>query len=271
MKTLLFNGCSFVAGDDLVWDQFRRQYQISDSITSTDLMIGGQWNELYDQYTQYRRSYNLPRKVSEALGIDTVDLSRGGQSNDSIAWRTLEFLNKVLPENRRDYHVVVGWTALARSMKYWPRADQFVDLVLTESQIDSEGDHPIAKYRDMDQWCDALIKYQTDQDLNLDFLKNVMLLEQYCRSHGISYTFFRSMGTIGDLDHINSQGLTDTQRWLKFPNQKQWLTSIWQQQLEISQWISPKNSHPNSFAVAKFTDILAPKIRRDLVLTPGRI
>ena len=127
MKKLVFNGCSFMAGDELVWEKYHKEHNREPT---------GYYTENGDilfrlEYLNYRKQFNLPAITSNILGCDWIDMSYDGKSNESITIETIAYLNGLTKEERKNHHVIIGWTSISRIMKYSPSAKLFVAVSYT--------------------------------------------------------------------------------------------------------------------------------------------
>ena len=291
MKKIVFNGCSFMAGDELVWDNYSKevgnklswewfttaspeQHTIENKVT---------WNEYHDVY---KRKYNLPQHVSELVGIDTdnkIDLSNEGKSNDMISLSTVNYILSIPIEDRHNYHVVVGWSSIARAMKFIKQFKSFTNL--NPNQL---GKHNFTS--DEEDYIKVVLINADDVDLYINYIKNILLLENFLKANGISYTFYRALGSSTDFRNIphplifRSGNLQDTLRlvesldskcWINFTSAEDTHPSVGESwtsaMLEVVNhkrnfWVSPKNAHPKLDSVKSFATIIAHKIKEDKCL-----
>jgi len=289
MKKIVFNGCSFMAGDELVWDDYSKEignklswewFTTVPSVqhTNENRVI---WNEYHNVY---KRKYNLPQLVSELVGIDTdnkIDLSNEGKSNDMISLATVNYILSIPIEDRHNYHVVIGWSSIARAMKFGKRTKSFINL--NPNQL---GKHNFAlEYED---YIKVLLIDADDVDLYINYIKNILLLENFLQANGISYTFYRALGNSKDfiIESLAFQSgiLQDTLRLVESLDSKCWInfTSTEDTHPSIGEswtstmiqvpghngkfWVSPKNAHPNLESVKSFATIVARKIKEDKCL-----
>ena len=289
MKKIVFNGCSFMAGDELVWDDYSKEvgnklswewFTTAPSEQHTN-ENRDTWNEYHDVY---KRKYNLPQHVSELVGIDTdnkIDLSNEGKSNDMISLSTINYILSIPIEDRHNYHVVVGWSSIARVMKFVKRFNSFINL--NPNQL---GKHDFTS--DYEDYIKVVLINADDVDLYINYIKNILLLENFLKANGISYTFYRALGTSKDFITqslvFKSGNLQDTfcmvesldsKCWINFTSTEDthpclgesWTSAM----LEVvghkrNFWVSPKNAHPNLNSVKSFAAIIAHKLKEDKCL-----
>jgi len=283
MKTLLFNGCSFMAGDEIAW----AQYCISKGKPVIDWNTF--WlqnfrdpdvNEFVGEYRfDYRRLHNLPMAVATHLASSRIDISEDGNSNDCIALSTIAYLLSKTPEERKQFHVCVGWSSNSRFLKYINRVNLFTNIHVNHVG----GRHGQEELRDVQDYIDIVFAQSTDEDFWLNYVKNVMLLENFLISNNITYTFYRALGGNResrdlikfppfDFDLPNAS-ITNHSNWYSFQasddigrwpiGQQSWTSTILNDE---SQWISEKNRHPNLKAVSIFSAQLADFIKSQNVL-----
>jgi hypothetical protein len=280
MKKILFNGCSFVAGDAIVWDEYLKLNNIPFEdyflwLPSCNEQNSKERHEIYDNYRKfYRRTRNIPAMVANQFSTELLDLSEDGNSNDGISMTTILKLLEIPPEQRKDYHVVIGWTESSRRARYLKSQNLFFNL------HNRHYDH-----KDTDPNVKELFGYLThgiilanDRDHYVNYVKNIMLLENFLKANNVTYTFYRSLGTPHDCIHHNldcfffgpaqlnkltqKHTFTDDSKWYKF-NTNDPLgfegSSIVNEYMQDGKTyrVSPANGHPNI--------VLAVKIVLDLV------
>ena len=289
MKKIVFNGCSFMAGDELVWDDYSKEvgttlsweWFTTVSIRQRTIEHGAIWGEYHDVY---KRKYNLPQHVSELVGIDTdnkIDLSNEGKSNDMISLSTVNYILSIPIEDRHNYHVVVGWSSIARAMKFIKQFKSFTNL--NPNQL---GKHNFTS--DEEDYIKVVLINADDVDLYINYIKNILLLANFLQANGISYTFYRALGSSKDfIPHyltFQSGNLKDTLRLVESLDSKCWInfTSTEETHPSVGEswtsamlqvpghngkfWVSPKNAHPNLDSVKSFATIIAHKIKEDKCL-----
>ena len=286
MKKILFNGCSFMAGDELVWAQFCLEHNRPDL----------EWNNpltpdyhifSYKYRHNYRKNYNLPALISQILEVDKIDISYDGNSNDMISIETIGYLSKLTPVERQQYHVCIGWTHLQRLMKYSNKYNPKSFYNLHINHIGHNSDNPVLN--ELDHYIMSAIAKSYNEDFFMNYSKNIMLLENYLIANNITYTFYRSLGDSSDMKNcilgpfanssfpciIDKELLSNPLNWYKFDcgehnHLPPHLGSSWERSIisrassELK--ISEKNSHPNMKAIENFSKILAQFIQQQNML-----
>ena len=272
MKKLLFNGCSFVAGDEIVWDQYCKE-----SGKILNWVDAGKSKENFDFWHNYRHVYRLqyalPAMVARHFSCLHIDISQDGNSNDMIALATVNYLLGLDPEDRKNYHVCIGWTTVSRLMKYSKFAQSYVNLHI--QHIDQARDNPYVK--ELEKYIYAAILESHNEDFFMNFVKNVMLLENFLIANGITYTFYKSLGTPNDslynnfpslsppyVSSLETDRVTNHDNWLKFNDKylpyqgDSWTSTILKQNVELL--VSSTNGHPNLKAASDFSLMIRDKI-----------
>lgn len=274
MKTLLFNGCSFVAGDEIVWDSYCidsgvpginwRDYAKADNQKGLD-------QEFWNNYRyKYRPLRNLPAIVAKSLRKRHIDISSDGNSNDLIAFGTVNYFLKINPEERKNYHACIGWTTLPRFMKYSTYANAYFNLHV--QHIGKEKTNPIID--ELKDYVYAALANGYDEDFFLNFVKNVLLLESFFIANDISYTFYKSLGNPIDTKpgrvsmplapEISIKNISDHECWMAFDGDmfpiagNSWTSSILHKNQHL--FISAENRHPNLEAATKLSGMIVNKI-----------
>ena len=270
-KILLFNGCSFVAGDAVGWNDYttKHTWQELNDQTATQYKWDKMYN-LYNDYTQnYRAKINLSAECANTLDTAKVDLSRDGNSNDTITLSTIGYLMSVSPEIRKQHHVCVGWTCTDRRIKW---ENNFTNLTF-EMSNDSKYANEYAK---------VILPKNMPIDNFFNFMLNVINLEKYLQLNQINYTFWLSLPSYSQdltketweeiskikphayhktLPGISTQNMSDIKNWVNFgTNSILPLYKSWNETLTNSDRINEINGHPNLNAIKNLSKIITSKI-----------
>lgn len=261
---LLFNGCSFVAGDALTWHQHypdidpdlhiwgRRphpRYSAQDIKTLSDRY----WREL-------RPRDNLAAQVSKLTGLEAIDISADGNSNTAIAQSTMAWVT----EHPDQYCLCIGWTETIRRTVWEPGPNQWINLSLHRLE-DSQLPRRFRDYINLN------IVSAPEPDHCLDYLQNLFMLNSWARAQGIHVIQWRSMGLQGNppaLDARTQYGVQiadpkrvlSTSAWLDTGPEPWWGPS-WFEQLTPQLTISATNLHPNLASVQAQAAKIAERIQ----------
>jgi hypothetical protein len=257
MKTLLFNGCSYTAGDKIVWEEFLKL----DNIDPND-------PDIYLKYVKYRKQFNLPTIFARNLGLAHIDLSMDGNSNYNITIDTINHILSLPVETRNNLHVCIGWSEPTRQLKWSEEHNEFVTLNIRMLDTDlQKGCHFYIK--------EAMVKAH-DNDHYLNYIANVMLLENFLIANGITYTFWRALGSaIHSFDEqfnrkLNiTEQITNNRNWICFnQNNPLCITGhTWVNIFDRNQdFISKSNQHPNILAILRFFTLFSKKIIQQRVI-----
>jgi hypothetical protein len=251
MKTLLFNGCSYTAGDKIVWEEFLK-------VTKVDKNDPYQ----YIEYVEYRKQFNLPMICAKELGLPHIDLAMDGNSNYNIAIDTINHILSLPIETRSNLHVCIGWSEPARQLKWSEEHNEFVTLNIRmiETKL-QKACHDYIK--------EAMIKAH-DNDHYLNYIANVMLLENFLIANNITYTFWRALGLpIHSFDEpfirkLNiTEQISNNRNWICF-NQNNPLYVTGHTWLNIfdrpHDFISNSNQHPNISTIIRFSKAFRKKL-----------
>jgi hypothetical protein len=282
MKKIIFNGCSFMAGDEIAWEQYCKevgnrltwqQFCSSDQV-KTDADIA-----YWDNYQFiYKRNYNLPQFVINSLGLsvdDKIDISSDGKSNDMISISTINYILNLPPEERKNYHVVIGWTSIYRVMKYTSKYRNFMNLHVHHL------DAPTLGAEDFIDYIKTVLVNSENEDLAINYFKNVMLLENFLIANNITYTFFRSLGSADecvmrnhhfepnyDIGSLQLNKISNANNWVRIiPTDinpvigTSWTNGILGLMGSIPEnYVSKDNGHPSMVAAKNFAAMLSSKI-----------
>jgi hypothetical protein len=223
-KTLLINGCSYVAGDDIAWDHqahgLWKDFPSSPILNKMDVM---------DNYVKtIRPLYNFSGILSRLLNTTSVDISRDGNSNSEIALTTIGYISNLTPAEKKNLHVCIGWSEPFRLCRWSVSATRFATINATmldwyKTHKDSGGiinDLYTEFYANSIMWISSL----TDIDILVDDIFRILSVENYLRSEGITYTFWKSLGPpasessikiLKDYTKLNLKNLNSS-NWIKF-------------------------------------------------------
>jgi hypothetical protein len=285
MKTIILNGCSWVAGDGIQWEQFLQEngYDVNDPELS--------WKyegkrpalneKLCKEYRLWRPQFNQGGMLKNELKTEVIDLSQDGNSNDNICMTTINQVLSIPVEDRHNYHVIVGWTIKERKLlhiKDWHWYN--VHIAHVEQQSEKWEIH---KPRII-----GAILEETKHDWYLNYIKNVMFLETFLKLNKVSYTFYRSLGSTDEFYELDSKkvynsfkinltevsdkniilnnllpSISDSANWLTFFEEEKHnslASHSWTRYMQKTftwQWhISADNKHPNIKATTMLVDII---------------
>ena len=275
MKTLFFNGCSFVAGDEIVWEQ----YCIEKGVPPIDWFnfLGNMSDPENDFWNNYRYDYrmknNLPAMVARRLSSKHIDISADGNSNDMIAFSTINHFLSISPEERKNYHACIGWTTTARLMKFSKISNSYYNLHI--NHIGNTKGNTILE--ELNEYLTVSIGKSYDEDIFMNFTKNIIMLENFFIANGITYTFYKSLGTPSDsapmqyvaisppfVGHILTEKISNHDNWLRFDDEylpymgHSWTSTILGQNESLL--VSKFNAHPNVKAAEDLSEMLKTKI-----------
>jgi hypothetical protein len=261
-KKLLFSGCSFVAGDELVWDNYCKDILLKNPIEYTWSVFHKDkaFDKNYLGYIDYRKQFNLGGQVGNAFNTPVIDISMDGNSNTRIALSVIKKLLEKTPEDARQFHVCVGWTSLIRRIIWSKKESKFRSI-----NIMHYGD---SDYSEFHSYIKESIINVTPYDHNLHFIHDVMLLENFLKARGITYTFWLSLsgkhaGGIEDLKEtlfpvIPIDKVSERNNWILFNEADPipMLGTSWTDHLltKPKPWISKLNAHPSLASVTELAE-----------------
>jgi hypothetical protein len=268
-KKLLFSGCSFVAGDELVWDNYCKDILLKNPIEYTWSVFHKDkaFEMLYLGYIDYRKQFNLGCQVGNAFNTPVIDVSMDGNNNTRIALSVIKKLLEKTPEDASQFHVCVGWTSLIRRI-IWSKKESKFRSVNVMHYSDSD-------YSEFHSYIKESIINVTPYDHNLQFIHDVMLLENFLKARGITYTFWLSLsgnhaGGIEDLKEtlfpvIPIDKVSERSNWILFNEADPipMLGTSWTDHLltKPKPWLSKLNAHPSLASVTEFAESIVSHIQ----------
>lgn len=278
MKKIIFNGCSFMAGDEIAWEQYSREVGNTltwdDFCSKTKIKTDVENNIWLDYQHVYKRNRNLPQFVINSLGLSTdnkIDISADGRSNDIISMSTINYILNIPPNERKNYHVVIGWTSLYRVMKYTSKYKNFMNLNIHHI------DNPVTGAEDFIDYIKATLVNADNEDIALNYFKNVIMLENFLVANNITYTFYRAIGSEHDctmrehnfdsreIGQLQVDKISNFNNWIKFYDTdtnpvvgKSWTSLRLNDSPEY--WIHDRNPHPNTKAAMEMAAFIKNKM-----------
>lgn len=265
-KKLLFNGCSMTAGDALTWD---KHYPDIDWFNIRDTKHPKySIDEMQAFFLNYRADLrildNLGSHVGKLTGKSVVDLSDDGNCNQNICMTTIQFLEELSTQERKNYHVCIGWSAISRRMAWEPNLNEFVNLTI------GELDHVNKIY--FHQYIKESMINRADADHIINYFHNIVSLQNYLKANAITYTFWNTLNHINCNLEILYTGnnkkiipykhkiMFNQTDWLSFDDCKYpWLGLPWSL-TTLYKGISKKNNHPNLESVIELAKKVAAHI-----------
>lgn len=283
MKKLLTNGCSFVAGDAIVWEQYIKENNRLDLTWDKfthDIIHTEEIRNFWLNYRiTYRRKHNFPAQLANELSAEWIDISEDGNSNDAIAMTTILYLLSIPEEERKNFHVVIGWSNLHRIMRW-------TNLKPMPHFFSLHTNHKLEKNKDaiideLEPHLNSLV-LSYEQDYFYNYLRNILMLENFLKANGCTYTFYRSLGTPMDCVYYNiwpfvfsqnnvkkieKNNFSDNDSWFKFVDSEylgfegESLCQVYLLNGQIHNQVSPNNGHPNISVMKNFARELAEFIK----------
>lgn len=287
-KKIIFNGCSFMAGDKIAWEQYCKEVgnrltweqfcspeYATRHVTDADVVY---WNNYHNIY---KRNNNLPQFVINSLGLSVdnkIDISTDGKSNDMISISTVNYILNIPLEERKNYHAVIGWSSVYRVMKYTSKYKNFMNLNV------GHGSHADWLLNEFKEYITAVIINADGEDIAMNYFRNILLLENFLLANNITYTFYRAMGSASECvmrEHTFDPGhivgslqlnnISNFNNWIKFYDTDinpviggSWNSSYLNNQ--PNNWICADNPHPNTAAAIALANVIKDKILEQQVL-----
>lgn len=280
MKKIIFNGCSFMAGDEIAWQEYLDEFKYP-RVNYRDAMCNAGYYGFdfrKHPYTEFRNSYNLPKFTLTELNTNGVNISTDGNSNDTIAMSTISYILNLPEEERHGYHVVVGWSTLNRVFKWNVNTKLFTNLniwhVLNSEIRVSTEDH-------LENFVKEVLIKGCNEDFSMNYIRNIILLETFLKQNSMTYTFYRALGSPMDFNHdplvmypiernivFPLNKVSENSNWVSFSNSdiflwsgESWTSSVLDKDSTGGNFISRTNLHPNAKAVKQFASKLAEHIK----------
>jgi hypothetical protein len=263
-----------MAGDEIVWKQYciengRSGLGWHDFLSKMSDSQNDFWNNYrYD----YRMKHNLPSRVAKRLNSKHNDIAIDGNSNDKIAFSTINYFLNISPVERKNYHACIGWTTTSRLMKFSKISNSYFNLHI--NHIGGETNPILQELKD---YLMIALGKSYDEDFFMNFMKNIIMLENFCIANDITYTFYKSLGTPQDTaptgyvalsppytGHILTDKITNHDNWMRFDDEylpymgHSWTSAILKKHEHL--YVSKTNGHPNVEAAEALSEMIKTKI-----------
>ena len=195
---LFFNGCSFVHGHTLL--------------------------------TDFPGELSISNRIGKELNLQTVNLGSYGATNDLIALSTIDYFNKLSPEDRSNHIACIGWSEPSRTLVPDPfsnRDDEYVEgdnysnlrKLWLQLNIHVFQDADIEIQNKFKNLVKEMIMTLGDDYWFKEHIKNILLLQNYFEANNIGYVFWNSIGMpLSDVDSKIVDMFVDLVDWTHWIN-----------------------------------------------------
>lgn len=269
---LYFNGCSYVHGDDLVWD-----YEKNPS--SLNLQQDA-------QYLLELSKHRLSTRVGKKLGLKSItDHSGCGASNQLILFQTLEYFESLSIVERKDHIACIGWTAAPRMTFIIEPENRIecVDITILPMWIDNMKKRSNKKDVDLvktdfletiEPMHKPLVMVTNNHYWYKEHLQSILCLQNYFDFNQIPYVFWNSLDNSFS-NELWFKALNQSVRWdawidFKYPAkgfppkahkyEHSWISRYYELKYKS------KSNHPNHASVESMSDHIVDHIRTNGIL-----
>ena len=242
---LFANGDSWTQGDnpaqDLNWEATKTEewYDIVPYFGQIYKYYEVDKNTLYTKKNKrilykFYDSPVWPKELGRRLGVETWNAGRLGDSNDSIYNTTIQSIEWLKSQGKKDIFAVIGWTAKTRIPIYHEE----------KNELRVRQQRP-------DNYTLANDLYKKHNYIQNEFLTKILSLQNYFQNNNIDYLMFNAFDQFEDFDDHFLAKFIDKTKWLNY---------------------NPKSAHFKDYIVQKY-DILPTKtpeeraIRNKYILT----
>lgn len=155
-----------------------------------------------------------PKVLGKKLGVETWNAGRLGDSNSDIYSSTIQSIEYLKKQGKKDIFAIIGWTAKTRIPIYW----------VEKNELKVEQQRP-------DQFLMANRLYKTKKYIQNEFLQYILGLQTYFKNNNIDYLMFNAFDQFEDFDEHFLSGSIDKTKWISY---------------------NPKAAHFKEYITAKF-------------------
>ena len=139
-----------------------------------------------------------PKELGHRLGVETWNAGRLGDSNADIKSSTIESIEWLKNQGKKDIFAVIGWSSLIRVPIY---------------TIDKEGKGNIKQQRP-DKYTAANEIYRRKNYIQNQFLHHVLDLQNYFKVNNINYLMFNAFDPFLDFNEHFLSTAIDRTKWI---------------------------------------------------------
>ena len=204
---LFTNGDSWTQGDhpaqDLSWTATKTEDwydiipyfgQIYKYYKNNDIPPTANTRQLYKFYN----SDIWPKVLGKRLGVETWNAGQSGDSNSSICSTTIQSIEWLKSQGKKDIFAIIGWTAKTRLEIYYEK-EYKLEVVQKRPGVN----HPSA---------DEL--YGRTNYIQNNFLLKILTLQTYFKQNGIDYLMFNAFDQFEDFDKQFLAKAIDKNKWV---------------------------------------------------------
>lgn len=265
---LYFNGCSFVHGDDLVWDY-------SKNPSSLNLLEDS-------KYLVELTKHRLSSRVATKLGIkDVIDEAERGASNQIIAFKTLEFFHFIPKEQRKDYIACIGWTAAPRlTFVTEPYLNlETIDITILPMWIENmqkraKGQNVVSEFlRLIEPMHKPFVLATNEHYWFKEHIQQILMLQQFFEANEMKYVFWNSIDNVwsNELWFKTLNQMIDWNAWIDFQyglenkntrQKKHLYEHSWGDRYYEQKW-KTKSNHPNHASVEVMSTLITEHLKKN--------
>lgn len=202
IKTLIVNGCSWTAGNELELDpEFDRLIKLN-SLTKQDPADPLNWNLLDAEgnpVATFDNLYNLLNwsgYLKEKIGAEElINLATGGGSNARIMRTTVDYVMSLSAEQCQETMIVIGWTVSERDEIHvgdeWQRWNSTQPFAMTVDRLMMTDEELIEKVSRIHE--DYILYLHSDYASVKKYFQQCYLLANLLENLGIKYFFFNAL------------------------------------------------------------------------------
>jgi len=260
IKKIILNGCSFVHGFDLCYEEFK----VKDTFLNFEDAYETWTNEQKETFARKR----LSGKLKSHFDCEVVDLSKYGESNDWIANNTISYLEEN-KNNLENTLVLIGWTDIVRTPYFLSNRirnisvgslDHYIDWIakVAPSEAAAEDQKFYQQLRPLKQiWDDnpSMLNHCRDRHLSL-----VIMMQLYLEKLNLNQCMWNSLSMWPAVPDYNTNysdysKIVNWNNWWPNGNKdsydKSWDDIVWRANNAFT-----ATRHPNEYSVNDFSERL---------------
>lgn len=173
IKVLVTDGDSWTAGD----------------IVDPVLFKDEPWHVNHPDNRPYRLPRVWPHKLAKRLGIECINISNAGSSNDGILRRTLNQLDKVLETYKpEEIFYIVGWSSPERKDFFYKSPENHA---VWETMYPGEIHHFKGHTDSIDRFYrEYVMSFWNSEEFITRYIQHNLTLHYFFKAHNIQHLFF---------------------------------------------------------------------------------
>ena len=176
-----------------------------------------------------------PKELGKRLGVETWNAGRLGDSNYDIKISTIQGIEWLKAQGKKNIFAIIGWTSQIRIPIY---------------TVNAEGETEVVQQRP-DAVKSANNLYEKDNFIQNEFLHNILDIQNYFKVNNIDYLMFNAFDPFKDFNNHYMSEVIDRTKWINHTVTPAHFKEYILQKYDLKNWdVSPYfiTAHPRDIS-----------------------